>query len=81
MTYELDLLDRRILFELDCNSRRSLSEIARKVRLGRDLVSYRIERMKDLGVLKRCAAMVNPYKMGLTAYKDFTRRHPSFILI
>lgn len=73
MKHELDLLDRRILFELDCNSRRSLSEIARKVRLGRDLVTYRIERLKDVGVLRSCSALINPYKLGLTVYKTYLK--------
>ena len=30
MAYELDLKDRKILFELDRNSRKSYSEIAKK---------------------------------------------------
>jgi DNA-binding Lrp family transcriptional regulator len=69
MTIELDSYDRKILFELDCNSRRSLSEVARTVRLGRDLVTYRLERLLTSGVLRRCAALVNPYKLGYTLYK------------
>src|SRR5689334_6199716 len=73
MAEHLDHYDRRILFELDCNSRRSLSELSRKVRLGRDLVTYRIERMKDSGVLKKCTAMINPYKLGMTAYKTYIK--------
>ena len=43
------LLDRRILYKLDCNSRQSLSELARSVRLGRDLVTYRIDRLRSEG--------------------------------
>ncbi|MCB0351938.1 MAG: Lrp/AsnC family transcriptional regulator [Bdellovibrionales bacterium] len=75
MSYELDLLDRKILFELDCNSRRSLSEISRKVGLGRDLVSYRIEKLQDLGVVKRFHAIINPYKLGLTVFKTYLKLH------
>lgn len=73
MVEELDLADRRILFELDCNSRQSLSELARRVRLGRDLVSYRLERLQQQGVLNRCATLVNPYKLGMTVYKTYLR--------
>ena len=73
MSESLDRLDRRILFELDCNSRRSLSELSRKVRLGRDLVSYRLQRLKSAGVLKKCTAMINPYKLGLTVYKTYLK--------
>lgn len=73
MVAQLDLTDRRILFELDCNSRQSLSEIARHVKLGRDLVAYRIERMQASGLLKRCTVLTNPYKLGLTVYKTYLR--------
>ena len=73
MTEELDLADRRILFELDCNSRQSLSELSRRVRLGRDLVTYRIERLQQSGILNRCALLLNPYKLGLTVYKTYLR--------
>lgn len=73
MAHQLDLLDRRILFELDCDSRRSLSELSRKVRLGRDLVTYRIDRLKQVGILNKCTAMINPYKLGLTVYKTYLK--------
>ena len=73
MAETMDQLDRRILFELDCNSRRSLSELSRKVRLGRDLVTYRIERLESAGILKKCTAMINPYKLGLTVYKTYLK--------
>lgn len=73
MQAELDLADRRILFELDCNSRQSLSELARKVHLGRDLVSYRIERLQNSGLVNRFSLMINPYKLGLTVYKTYLK--------
>ena len=73
MSEPMDSYDRRILFELDCNSRRSLSEVSRKVRLGRDLVTYRIERLASAGILKRCTALINPYKLGYTVYKTYLK--------
>ena len=73
MTEQLDLADRRILFELDSNSRQSTSELARKVRLGRDLVEYRIDRLQSLGIVKRFCLLTNPYKLGLTVYKTYLR--------
>ena len=70
---QLDAFDRKILFELDCDSRQSISQIAKRVRLGRDLVSYRIDKLQENGVIKRFAAMVNPYKLGLTVYKTYLK--------
>jgi DNA-binding Lrp family transcriptional regulator len=73
MSQPLDAYDRRILFELDCNSRRPLSELSRRVRLGRDLVISRLERMQSSGVLRGCSALINPYKLGYTIYKTYLK--------
>lgn len=73
MSKGLDALDRKILFELDCNSRQSCSELARKVRQGRDRVEYRVERLVDLGYIRSFHAVVNIYKLGLTIYKTYFR--------
>ena len=69
----MDAYDRKILFELDCNSRQSTSDLARKVKLGRDLVTYRIDRLKSAGILNRCSVLINPYKLGLTSYKVYLK--------
>ena len=69
----LDALDRKILFELDCNSRQSHSELARKVRQGRDRVEDRVERLVDQGYIRSFNAVINLYKMGLTIYKTYFR--------
>jgi len=73
MSQSLDAYDRRILFELDCDSRRSLSEVSRRVRLGRDLVISRLERMQKTGGLRGCTALINPYKLGYTIYKTYLK--------
>jgi len=73
MPPSLDTYDRRILFELDCNSRRPLSELSRRVRLGRDLVISRLERMHSSGILRGCSALINPYKLGYTIYKTYLK--------
>jgi Lrp/AsnC family leucine-responsive transcriptional regulator len=76
MSISLDAYDRKILFELDCNSRRSLSEVSRRVRLGRDLVEHRLERLHKQGVLRACRALINPYKLGYTIYKTYLKLEP-----
>lgn len=67
----LDSIDRRILFELDRDSRQSVAALARKFRLGRDRVAYRIERLKERGILQRCAALVDPYRLGFSFCKTY----------
>lgn len=73
MAFTLDRIDRRIARELDGNSRRPISELARRLKLGRDIVEYRIDRLKSEGVIRRFVAAINPYSLGLTIYKTYFR--------
>lgn len=70
---QLDKLDRRVLFELDLNSRRSCSELAKRLKQGRDRVSYRLARLEDRKIIRRCTAIVNLHKLGFTLYKSYLR--------
>ena len=73
MTFELDKLDRKILLELDCDSRQSMSQLARHLRQARDTVEYRVQRLKQEGVITRFAAMVDPARLGYTVYNVYLR--------
>ncbi|MDZ4784683.1 MAG: Lrp/AsnC family transcriptional regulator [bacterium] len=64
----LDVLDRRILFELDHNSRQSISTLARELRQGRDRVEYRMQRLFDQKIIQRCFAYIDLNKLGLTLF-------------
>ena len=44
MTLKIDLKDRKILYELDLNSRQSNSTLGKKVGLSKDIVNYRIKK-------------------------------------
>ena len=52
-TYGLDLKDKKILVELELNSRRSNNQIAKKVNLSKEVVKYRIDRLLEKGVILR----------------------------
>ncbi|MFA5173670.1 MAG: Lrp/AsnC family transcriptional regulator [Candidatus Pacearchaeota archaeon] len=76
--YELDLKDRKILYELEQDSRQSLNEIAKKVRLKKETVFHRIKNLEKQGIIKKYLLEINSYKMGyefysiLLRYKDTT---------
>src|SRR3989344_2929533 len=57
---KLDLKDRKILFEISLNPRVLHSEIAKRVGLPRETVSYRIKALTTKNVLLGAYAMVNP---------------------
>jgi len=69
----LDTTDKKILYELDRNSRQSIADLSRKLRLGRDRVAYRMRRLQDEHVLRKFTTTVNPYKFGLIVYKTYLR--------
>lgn len=73
MALELDLKDRKILFELDKDSRMSLSDLARKVRLSKEVVFHRLNNLVERKVILRFQAVSAAYRLGLTAYKIYLR--------
>jgi Lrp/AsnC family leucine-responsive transcriptional regulator len=48
----IDVKDRKILYYLSLNSRQSLQKIGRIVGLTKEVVSYRIKRMQELGIIE-----------------------------
>lgn len=61
---KLDLLDRKILLELDTDARASLAEVGKKLRIGKNNVQYRLARMMEDGVIKKFSTMVSNAKLG-----------------
>jgi DNA-binding Lrp family transcriptional regulator len=70
---KIDAKDKKLLYELNCNSRQSLSDLARRVGLGRDLIAYRVRRLETEGVITKYAVVINPYRLGFTLYKTYLR--------
>ncbi len=73
MAINLDLLDRKIFHELDLNSRRPISQIAKKLRLSRDIVTYRISKFEENKLLLKYYTIIDIAKLGYIAYKYFIR--------
>ncbi|MFH1839833.1 MAG: winged helix-turn-helix transcriptional regulator [Nanoarchaeota archaeon] len=67
----LDKKDLKILSEIDKNSRRTDSEIAKKVGLSKQVVNYRIQRFIDNKLITDFYTLVNVGKLGLNSYYVF----------
>lgn len=65
---KLDVKDKKILVLLSENSRMAVSKIAKKIRLSKDTVNYRIKRMKKLGVILRFIPEIRFRKLGYSLY-------------
>jgi Lrp/AsnC family leucine-responsive transcriptional regulator len=69
MEYKLDLRDRKILYELDLNSRQSFNELARKVRLSKTAVLHRINNLKKEGIIKQFHTIIDTGKLGFIGFR------------
>lgn len=73
MVAELDLKDRKILYELDINSRQLNSEIAKKVGLSKQVVGLRIKRLVSEKLMSSFYTVIDISKLGFTVHKNFLR--------
>jgi len=67
----LDLKDKKILYELDLNSRHTFKEIANKIRLSKDATFYRIKRLENEGIIERYQTLINVGKLGYISFRIF----------
>ena len=72
---KIDVKDRKILYELDKNSRASFSKIAKSVRLSQETVRYRVNNMIKKGVINKFFTVVDPAKLGYAFYKVLVKLH------
>ena len=63
----MDKIDEKILSELISNSRQSLTQLAKKTRVSRDVVQYRINQMKKKGIIRDFITNIDYGKMGFTS--------------
>ncbi|MBW2976208.1 AsnC family transcriptional regulator [Candidatus Woesearchaeota archaeon] len=66
-----DLKDRKILYELDLNSRQSLSKISKKVGLPKNVVAYRINRLRKIGIIKHFYTLIDASKLGYISFRIY----------
>ena len=71
MSLNLDLKDRKILYQLDTDCRQTNNEIGKKVGLSKQVVDYRIKRFLKEGIIPRFATVVDTYKLGFSKYKIY----------
>lgn len=70
---KLDNLNLKILFELDKNSRVPVTTLAKKLRVSREILKYRIKRLVDSGVIKSFISIINPARFGYIIYKVYLK--------
>ena len=66
---DLDEIDKKILAVMSINSRISIVELMNKINLTRDVISYRIKRMKEEGLIQGFRTSFNLNRIGYSYYK------------
>lgn len=67
----LDLKDRKILYQLDLNCRQSNTQIGKKVGLSRKVVEYRIKGMEDKGIISGYWTAINTFRLGYYVFRIY----------
>jgi Lrp/AsnC family leucine-responsive transcriptional regulator len=67
----LDLKDRKILYELDLDSRQSFRSIGKKVGLSKDTVASRIKSLIEDGIIQNFYAVIDAYKLGYISIRFY----------
>ncbi len=73
MDWEIDSKDRAILYHLDRDSRQPISKISKKVKLNREVVRYRIDRMLKDGIIQKFLTFVSVPRLGYMPTMFFMR--------
>jgi Lrp/AsnC family leucine-responsive transcriptional regulator len=66
-----DLKDRKILYELDINSRQSFRSIGRKVCLSKDVVASRVKKFKEIGLINTFFTVIDSSKLGYISFRFY----------
>ena len=70
---KLDDKDRRILLELDTNATVGLNDIARKLRMSKEAVSYRIRQLGEKKIISNYITIAHFARLGLIHYKLYIK--------
>jgi Lrp/AsnC family leucine-responsive transcriptional regulator len=67
--------DKAILAELGLDARQNLTELARKVHLSKQVVSYRIKQLEKMNVIRGYHAIPDIYRLGKAHFRVFVKYH------
>ncbi len=68
---KLTVKDKKILQGLDLDARQSNSELAKGIRLSKNIVNYQIKRLESLGIIKKHLTMVDYSKLGYLLFRVY----------
>lgn len=73
MVENIDIIDRKILYFLDRNSRQSFTKISKKIHIAKASLVYRVNKMIETGIIKNFYTVINPFKLGFIPFRFYLR--------
>lgn len=70
---DLDILDRKILYELDRNSRQTYSQLGKKLRTKKERIKYRIEKLIEKDIIEGFYTVVDYSKLGFISFRFYVQ--------
>ncbi|MEM7819346.1 MAG: Lrp/AsnC family transcriptional regulator [Candidatus Aenigmatarchaeota archaeon] len=67
--FKLDIKDLKLIYELEKNSRESISHIARAILVSKEVANYRLKRLIDSGFIKGFFSIIDYFSLGYESYK------------
>jgi len=68
---KIDFKDKKILYELDIDCRQSFRAIGRKVGLSKDIVSTRIKKLENEGIIKNYFTSIDSSRLGYISFRFY----------
>jgi DNA-binding Lrp family transcriptional regulator len=73
MMKKIDEKDRKILYELDLNSRQPISKISKKLDVHENSIKYRIKKLEKIGVINNYYTVIDSFKLGYFPVKFYLK--------
>lgn len=70
---KLDLKDRKLLYWLDQDSRATNKSLGKKVGLTEQAIGYRLKKLQERGIVKKCVTFINTISLGYSHYRVFLK--------
>ncbi len=67
----MDIIDKKIICMLDKDCRTPISQIAKQLRINRNVVTYRINNLKKTGIIRKYVTSISLGKLGYNSYKIY----------
>lgn len=70
---KLDLKDRKLLYELDLDSRQSAHQLAKKIGLSKDTIIYRMKKLQEAGIIKQFHTVIDVGKLNFISFRLYLK--------